>query len=62
MIHVKISSSDKEYYMHPDHKFNTLTELVQYLTENKLTVDSGEALELKFPVESGATMTQRYDV
>ncbi|XP_039300383.1 tyrosine-protein phosphatase non-receptor type 11 [Nilaparvata lugens] len=64
VTHIKIQSTGDLYDLYGGEKFATLSELVQYYMENQgqLREKNGEVIELKFPLNSADTTTDRTSV
>lgn len=61
MTHIKIQNTGDFYDLYGGEKFATLSELVQYYTENQgqLRERSGEVIELKHAVNCADPTTER---
>lgn len=62
MTHIKIQNSGDYYDLYGGEKFATLSELVQYYTENpgQLREKNGQLIEMKYPLNSVDPTTERY--
>ncbi|TRY80125.1 hypothetical protein TCAL_09892 [Tigriopus californicus] len=60
--HIKIQNTGDFYDLYGGEKFATLSELVQYYTENQgqLREKNGDVIELKFPLNSADPTTERW--
>lgn len=63
VTHIKIQNTGDFYDLYGGEKFATLTELIQYYTENpgQLREKNGQAIEMKFPLNSTDPTTERLD-
>jgi len=62
VTHIKIQNTGDYYDLYGGEKFATLTELVQFYTENQgqLKEKSGEVINLKYPLHSADPTTERW--
>lgn len=62
MTHIKIQNTGDYYDLYGGEKFATLSELVQYYTENQgqLKEKNGHVIELKFPLNSEEITNERW--
>ncbi|XP_020898511.1 tyrosine-protein phosphatase non-receptor type 11 [Exaiptasia diaphana] len=62
VTHIKIQNSGDYYDLYGGEKFATLSELVQYYTENpgQLREKNGQLIEMKFPLNSADPTTERW--
>ncbi|XP_031558481.1 tyrosine-protein phosphatase non-receptor type 11-like [Actinia tenebrosa] len=62
VTHIKIQNSGDYYDLYGGEKFATLSELVQYYTENpgQLREKNGQSIEMKFPLNSADPTTERW--
>ena len=63
MTHIKIQNTGDFYDLYGGEKFATLSELIQYYTENpgQLREKNGQVIEMKFPLNSTDPTTERLD-
>ncbi|KAK3699692.1 hypothetical protein QZH41_014676 [Actinostola sp. cb2023] len=63
VTHIKIQNSGDYYDLYGGEKFATLSELVQYYTENpgQLREKNGQLIEMKYPLNSADPTTERCD-
>lgn len=61
MTHIKIQNTGDFYDLYGGEKFATLSELIQYYTENpgQLREKNGQVIEMKFPLNSTDPTTER---
>jgi len=64
VTHIKIQNSGDYYDLYGGEKFATLSELVQYYTENpgQLREKNGQLIEMKYPLNSVDPTTERYGI
>ncbi|XP_065842334.1 tyrosine-protein phosphatase non-receptor type 11-like [Oscarella lobularis] len=62
VTHIKIQNTGDFYDLYGGEKFATLSELVQYYTENQgqLKEKNGQVIELKFPLNSSEVTSERW--
>lgn len=63
MTHIKIQNTGDFYDLYGGEKFATLSELIQYYTENpgQLREKNGQVIEMKYPLNSTDPTTERLD-
>ena len=63
MTHIKIQNTGDFYDLYGGEKFATLSELIQYYTENpgQLKEKNGQVIEMKYPLNSTDPTTERWD-
>ena len=63
MTHIKIQNTGDFYDLYGGEKFATLSELIQFYTENpgQLKEKNGLVIEMKFPLNSTDPTTERLD-
>ena len=63
MTHIKIQNTGDFYDLYGGEKFATLSELIQFYTENpgQLREKNGLVIEMKFPLNSTDPTTERLD-
>lgn len=64
VTHIKIQNTGDFYDLYGGEKFATLSELIQYYTENpgQLKEKNGQVIEMKFPLNSTDPTTERLDL
>lgn len=64
VTHIKIQNTGDFYDLYGGEKFATLSELIQYYTENpgQLREKNGQVIEMKFPLNSTDPTTERLDL
>ncbi len=62
VTHVRIQNQGDFYDLYGGEKFATLSELIQYYTDNpgQLREKNGDMIELKIPLHCGEITTERY--
>ena len=63
VTHIKIQNTGDFYDLYGGEKFATLSELIQYYTENpgQLREKNGQVIEMKYPLNSTDPTTERLD-
>ena len=64
VTHIKIQNTGDFYDLYGGEKFATLSELIQFYTENpgQLREKNGQVIEMKFPLNSTDPTTERLAV